>query len=60
MSVILVNGSAHHHGCTYTSLNEVVKSLYENGIQAQIYQLGKKPIAGCCGCQQCAKTGFCE
>lgn len=60
MSVILINGSAHQQGSTYTGLIEVVKALQENGIKTEIFQLGKKPIAGCCGCQQCAKTALCE
>ena len=29
MKVLLVNGSPHKQGCTYTALNEVAKSLNE-------------------------------
>ena len=57
MSVILVNGSAHAKGCTFTGLSEVAKSLNANGIKTEIFQLGSKPIAGCIGCRQC--NGFC-
>lgn len=57
MSVILVNGSAHAKGCTFTGLSEVAKALNANGIKTEIFQLGNKPIAGCCGCRQC--NGFC-
>ena len=32
MKVLLVNGSPHKQGCTYTALNEVAKSLNENDI----------------------------
>lgn len=60
MSVVLINGSTHAKGCTYRSLTEVSKTLKEKGIKTTIFQLGSKPIAGCCGCNQCAKTGFCQ
>ena len=60
MSVVLVNGSTHRTGCTFTSLSEIAKTLNENGIKTEIFQLGAKPIAGCCGCNRCSKTGFCE
>ena len=60
MSVVLVNGSTHAKGCTYAALSEIAKTLNENGITTEIFQLGLKPIAGCCGCMQCKKTGFCE
>lgn len=60
MSVILVNGSTHKNGCTFSALSEIQKTLNENGIKTEIFQIGLKPIAGCCGCHQCEKTGFCE
>ena len=60
MSVVLVNGSPHAKGCTFSALSEIAKTLNENGIKTEIFQTGLKPIAGCCGCGQCKKTGFCE
>ena len=30
MRVLLVNGSPHQRGCTYTALEEVAKTLEEN------------------------------
>ena len=38
MSVILVNGSTHAKGCTFTSLKEVEKTLNESGIKTDIFQ----------------------
>lgn len=32
MKVILVNGSPHEKGCTYTALKEVVSALEQEGI----------------------------
>ncbi len=59
MKVLLVNGSPHQQGCTYTALNEVAKTLNENGIETEIFWIGNKPLAGCIGCQNCRKTGRC-
>ena len=36
MKVILVNGSPHEHGCTYTALSEVKNTLEQEGIGAEI------------------------
>ena len=33
MKVLLVNGSLHEKGCTYTALAEVEKALRENGMK---------------------------
>lgn len=59
MKVLLVNGSPHEKGCTYTALCEVKKALEANGVEAEIFRIGKKPIAGCLGCGACAKLGRC-
>ena len=59
MKVILINGSPHGHGCTYTALKEVEKTLREEGIQTEMIYLGNKPIAGCRGCGYCKKNETC-
>lgn len=59
MKVILVNGGPHKEGCIYTALNEVAKTLNEEGIETEIFWVGNKPIAGCIACKSCAKTGKC-
>lgn len=59
MKVILLNGSPHPKGCTYTALKEVEGALNKNGIETEIFQLGVQPIAGCIGCGSCLKTGKC-
>ena len=40
MKVILVNGSPHKEGCTYTALKEVEKELINSGIETEIFWLG--------------------
>lgn len=59
MKVILVNGSPHQKGCTYTALKEIQKILDKNEIKTEIYWIGNKPISGCLGCGNCIKTGKC-
>ena len=59
MKVLLVNGSKHEKGCTYTALCEVAKALNANGVETEIYQLSDKAIQGCKGCWVCKKTKKC-
>jgi multimeric flavodoxin WrbA len=59
MKVLLVNGSPHVNGCTYTALEEVAKTLNSEGIETRIFHIGTKPLAGCTACRTCAKTGRC-
>ena len=59
MKVMLVNGSHHEKGCTYTALAEVAKALNANGIETEIYQLSGKNIEGCKGCWACKKVKKC-
>lgn len=59
MKVILVNGSPHKQGCTYTALAEIKKTLEKNEIETEEFWLGNKPIAGCIGCGSCLETGKC-
>jgi len=59
MKVVLLNGSPHTKGCTYTALNEVSRGLDENGIQTEIINIGNTGISCCNGCFSCRKTGRC-
>lgn len=59
MKVILVNGSPHQRGCTYTALAEVKKTLEKNGIETEEFWLGNNPTAGCIGCGSCLESGKC-
>ena len=59
MKVLLINGSPHEKGCTYTALCEAAKTLNEEEIGTDFFWIGKKPIAGCAGCGACAKLGKC-
>ncbi len=59
MKVLLFNGSPHKEGCTYTALCEIQKTLKEEGIDSEIYQIGIKPISACRACYACSKIGRC-
>ena len=59
MKVILVNGGPHKNGCVNAALEEVSKTLNEEGISTEIFWIGTRPIAGCIACKTCAKTGKC-
>ncbi len=59
MKVLLVNGSPHKNGCTYTALCEVAGALEKNGVETEIFWIGSGEVAGCIGCGICAKEGEC-
>lgn len=59
MKVLLVNGSPHEKGSTYTALCEVAGKLQQEGVDTEIMWLGTDPVAGCIGCGACLKTGKC-
>jgi multimeric flavodoxin WrbA len=59
MKVLLVNGSPNKKGCTFTALKEVANTLEKNGIDTQIFQIGKKPVRGCTACGGCDDLGRC-
>lgn len=59
MNVLLVNGSPHENGCTYTALCEIKDVLEKNEIKTEIFWVGNKPISGCLGCGVCIKNKKC-
>lgn len=59
MKVLMVNGSPHANGNTYTALHEMEKVFVEEGIEVEILMVGNKDIRGCIGCRKCADTGKC-
>ena len=59
MKVLLINGSPHKNGCTYTALSEIAKTLNGEHIDTEIFWIGSKPIGGCIGCYQCSKKKQC-
>lgn len=58
MKALLINGSPHKTGCTYTALMELAKTLEQEGIETELVQAGDT-AHGCSGCRACEKTGRC-
>ena len=59
MKALLINGSPHANGCTFTALNIVAEELQKNGIETEIVHIGNKDIRGCIACGKCAELGHC-
>ena len=59
MKVLLVNGSPHKEGCTYTALAEVGNALNQSGIDTDVFWIGSKPLSGCIACKSCIQKNRC-
>jgi multimeric flavodoxin WrbA len=59
MKVLLVNGSPHKKGCTFTALTEVAETLEKEEIDTEIFWVGTKPLVGCTACMKCMGVGKC-
>ena len=59
MKVMLVNGSPHKSGSTNRALEEVARTLEAEGIEAEIFWIGRKPVGGCIACEACSRLGRC-
>ena len=57
MKVLMINGSSHQKGSTYTALYEAAKALAEEGIESEIVQTGSETIMDCIACGACRKNG---
>ncbi|MDR0445534.1 MAG: flavodoxin family protein [Oscillospiraceae bacterium] len=56
MKVLLINGSPHAEGCTYTALCEIARQLAKCEVESEFWQIGTKPLAGCIACGACHRT----
>ena len=59
MKVHLLNGSPRMNGNTALALQEMAKIFAENGVDAEIIQVGNQAIRGCVACGSCRKLGKC-
>lgn len=59
MKVLMLNGSPHKEGTTYTALREMEKIFTELGIETEIINVGSQNIRGCVACGSCNRTGKC-
>ena len=59
MKALLINGSPHAKGCTYTALSELKHTLDAEGIETELIHVGNQDVRGCIACGQCRKLGKC-
>ncbi len=57
MKVLLINGSPHKSGNTFTALNEIAGTLQTEGIDTEIVWIGNNPVRGCIACGVCKTKG---
>lgn len=57
MKVLMLNGSAHKNGTTFTALEEIGRTLAQEGIEYEIFQMGGAPVRDCIGCGRCSEMG---
>ena len=57
--VLLLNGSAHQHGCTATALDEMIRIFNEENVETELIQVGSKAVRGCVSCGYCSSHGKC-
>ena len=59
MKVLLLNGSPKAKGNTSLALNEMAAVFAQEGIEAEIIQVGHQAVRGCIACGSCGKNGKC-
>lgn len=59
MKVLILDGSPRRNGCTARALEEIEKTLHEEGIETETVLVGNKDVRGCIACRSCASTGKC-
>nr|WP_320022717.1 flavodoxin family protein [uncultured Draconibacterium sp.] len=53
MKVVAINGSPRRNGNTSILIEETFKIFRSEGIEAEVIQLGNKPVHGCTACGKC-------
>ena len=59
MKVLILNGSPRPNGNTAIAIEEMRKIFEEEGIEAEVVQIGNQRISGCVACGACRKLGKC-
>ncbi|NTW57282.1 MAG: flavodoxin family protein [Chlorobiaceae bacterium] len=60
MKVLLVNGSPRSEGNTRKLLEQVRRSIENDGIETELLQVGGTAIRGCLGCYRCVELKNCQ
>lgn len=59
MKVLMINGSPRSSGNTAAALSEMEKVFTQEGIEAEIVQVGHQAVRGCIACGGCYQSGKC-
>ena len=59
MKVLLLNGSPKAKGNTAAALAEMIAVFEQEGIEAELIQVGHKDVRGCIACGHCYEAGQC-
>lgn len=59
MKVLLINGSPKTNGCVARALDEVEKTLHEEGVETERINVANKDVRGCIACNYCREHGKC-
>ena len=59
MKVLMLNGSPHANGNTYTALHEMEKVFADQKIETEIIQVGNQAVRSCVACGSCMEKGKC-
>ena len=59
MKVLMLNSSPNEHGCTDRALREISAVLSSEGIESEIFFIGKEALRDCTACRGCSKLGRC-
>jgi len=59
MKVLLINGSPHATGCTFTALKEMEYVFQTHGVETEVIHVGHLDIHGCIACRKCVELGHC-
>lgn len=59
MKVLMINGSPRVNGNTSIALEEMRKTFTEEGVEAEIVQVGNKAVRGCIACGRCSELKKC-
>ena len=51
--VLILNGSPRVNGCTARALEELIRTLNEEGVETELMQVGKENVRGCIACGYC-------
>ena len=59
MKVLIINGSPRVNGNTSIAVSEMVKVFEQEGVEAEVVQIGNQNVRGCIACGTCSQKGQC-